>query len=29
MPVDRGDGAGVRPAEQEGVALLGGGIAWI
>ena len=28
VPVDRHNGTGVRPAEQEGVALLGGGVTW-
>lgn len=28
VPVHRGDGTGVGPAEQEGVALLGGGVTW-
>lgn len=28
MSVDRGNGTGVGPAEQEGVALLGGGVTW-
>lgn len=28
VSVDRRNGTGVRPAEQEGVALLGGGVTW-
>lgn len=28
VSVDRHNGTGVRPAEQEGVALLGGGVTW-